>query len=343
MKNFVKVYPDKAYPIAWHTRASPLNVDDLALDVAGYFWKAMDAAPNWAMFINRGEEGQIKHIKSGGSKAKWENEAQFDKPAIAGISIKHSWNKNNRTIKGTLFVEFASKPSSDDLGVGLFIQEDSIIGGPRYDHYTDYNFPDYPEIDKWGEYMDQDANHFAAGYWIPQYPHRWAFREAVFEGEYFGKTGDIPNNPDIGTVYEIPFTHTLPTEYHGLDVVDNRVYLLVFVSYHEAKVINVERVNLVGDATEIKAVKGNKVKSLKQKTGVSVGTDNLRLNIKSEGNYSFDLYSVDGCQLMNVGEKMYTRGVYTIPLTTGTVAGGVYFVKVHCGSDVGVVKCVRVE
>jgi len=303
----------------------------------------MDATPNWAMFINRGGEGQITSIKNGGSKTKWENEAQFDKPAIAGISIKHSWNKTNRTIKGTLFVEFASKPSGDDLGVGLFIQEDSIIGGPRYDHYTDYHFPDYPEIDKWGEHFEVDENHFFAGYWIPGYPHRWAFREAVFEGEYFGKTGDIPNDPDIGTVYEIPFTHTLPTEFHGLDVVDNRVYLLAFISYHEAKVINAERVKLVDDATEINIVKGAKVKSLRQRISASIGTDNLLLNIKSNGNYSFDLYSVDGCRLMTIGEKMYQEGLHTIPLTAGTVAGGVYFVKVCDGSEVDVVKCVEVE
>ena len=72
----------------------------------------------------------------------------------------------------------------------------------EYDHYTDYHYPHYPEIDKWGEKMEKDENHFVAGWWIPKYPHNVVFRESVFKNEIWGKTGLIPNDPELNKKYE---------------------------------------------------------------------------------------------------------------------------------------------
>lgn len=255
----MKSYPDRVIPIVYHYGNPQYHIDDLSLGMSSQFVSEFNTGVTVNLNINRKVWNKtIMHGSTAENRVNWYNYAELAEETIAGINIRHSWNSKTRYIDGFVDVEFDQAPDGSTISVALFIVEDSVVGGARYDQYTDYTWNGaYPELEKVGTYIKKDSVHFTSGHWIEGYANRWAFRESIIKGNFWGTTKAIPTDATVGTTYSVPFSHTLPTDYYDLDVIDKNINLVAFVSYKNKEVLNAEQANLISDATEIKTTKPN--------------------------------------------------------------------------------------
>ncbi len=293
-------FPDQVIPIVYHSMLSS-TIDDLGKGLSGKYYKTFDVGVTTNLNINR------KHmdlpILPGSTKdnaENWYKLAEFDKEAIVSVDIKHTWDKNSRMINGNVVVNFEEQPENKKISVALFIVEDSVVGGERYDQFTNYFYHgNYPEIEKWGVHKEADSVHFAAGYWIEKYPHHWSFRESILNNDFWGNTSALPANIKKGKDYLIPFKHELPKDYHKLNVVDKNIEIVAFIAYKDKEVLNAESKNLISDAV-------NKMKIHKN--------NNFKLKLKKDGNYLFVNSSLHEDGLLTLysvnGKKLYEERIF---------------------------------
>ncbi len=319
-------YPDRVVPIVYHTHLGA-TIDDLGLGLSGTYWNVFDVGVTVNLNINRKHKDlAIMPGSKETNKTTWYDYAKLADEAIAAVDIEHSWNSLNRKIDGKIKVTFDQAPNGSELSVALFIVEDSVVGGPRYDQMSEYSwFGNYPELEGKETILEADSVHFAGGPWIVGYAHHWSFRESVLEGDFWGTTTPIPSDAEVGKEYLIPFSHSLPGDYHSLDVVDRHVELVAFIAYKDKEVLNVESANLVKDAVSI-----NKTK-LKYSNDVNIAQRSsfVELSLAKRDSYTVFLFNLAGKMIY---EKNIANSIGKEILDISMLSSGTYLIKIE-GTD----------
>lgn len=321
-------YPGQVIPISYHTYFEGSSIDDIGIGLNGTYSRHFKVGATLNLNINRKEWNlSIMPGSKEQNKVTWYEKAELATEAIAAVAVVHSWDSVSREISGEVVVTFEEAPTGDEISVGMFIVEDSVIGGPRYDQYTDYYYHgNYPELEEWGTTIEADSVHFASGHWIEGYPHHWSFRESVLAGDFWGVTDKIPANAVVGKEYRIPFTHTLPADYHGLDVREKQVALVALVSYKEKEAINAESVNLVDDAVSISSGTGHFVPSVQS---VVWKNGEVHCVLPRKGTYDVKIHSLLGRELYSSSLSTNQKGVRSLEVSQGFLPAGTYLISLE--------------
>lgn len=317
--------PGRVIPIVYHWGNHKHHIDDLSLGMSSQYVSTFNTGVTVNLNINRKVwNNTIMHASTEKNRVDWYDYAELAKETIAGINIRHSWNNKTRSIEGVVDVEFDKAPDGSTISVALFIVEDSVVGGPRYDQYTDYTWHGaYPEIEKVGTYFKKDSVHFNSGYWIEGYVNKWIFRESVLKGDFWGVTNAIPKNAKVGKTYSVPFSHKLPIDYHNLDVIDKNVNLVAFVSYKDKEVLNAEQANLISDATNLITTSAN---MNQQNMSVVLKGGTVQLEGISDAK-KVDFYTLNGKRVASITLDTMESSQMNFKLPT-ELSHGMYVVRV---------------
>lgn len=298
-----------------NSKAEPWHTDmgkDFGMNVA--------QSANLSYMVDRSSPAKavIKHTSF--KDALEDVEKWFDfSPTPCSIAIKHTYQKDNRNLSGTLDITFEDGVPAGEYKVMFLLVEDSLV-------YKQY---DYGMSSDWGITVDMSL-----GY-VPDYVHNHVVRDCIFgENKIWGKS--LVSNPSAGQTVSVPFSYDVPTEYEfrgpgtfdyttkydPFTVRDEKVSLVAFVSVNDSVIVNTSMKGLLDSDVAITPFVEKGISS----SDISMTVESQKLVIKGANIASIELFTANGT-LLQVQDMQHTNSLSIKNLPTG-----VYFVRGMTGS-----------
>lgn len=232
-----------------------------------------------------------------------------------GIDIKHTFDNASNQIGGNVVVEFSELPQVQDLRVFLYIIQDGIVDSQSNAYQFNQN---YPELK-------------GAGIKIPDYVHRYVFRDEALAGSVHGvplTNGSI----ETGVKYSVPINYTLQSSYKSISVDKNNIYLVAAIFANGGEIYNGDRNHLLDDATMIATPAGINQKN----ASIRLTKGYLIINANISEPYRVKGYSLNGREIFsskwmtgnsNITPLMKTLSTSIILFQLETSKGNVYSQK----------------
>jgi len=256
-------------------------------------------------------------LNSSGDKNPYNQlKATFDavEEASAEIALTHTWNSTTNQIQGKVAITFLSQPQSQDVRVGLFVTEDSIIATQSSIYFLN-------------SYKDIYPNLYPKGQTIVDFRHDHVLRAEVLGNSFWGKplsSGSVSAN----TEYTVSFDYTVPAKYGTMAPNLNKLSLVAFTCANNGEVYNAVKCKLVDDATAIIVLAEHATES---HTGVSistVGNGRYLLNISKDAVYTIKTYDIRGRIAAQKAQQL-NAGKHIVHLINNQWATGLFIVALE--------------
>ncbi len=239
--------------------------------------------------------------------------AQLNRYTPAEVSIEHSYNPANHTLRVTLTADFVDD-AYGDMRFALAITEDEVTGtGSGYDQVNFY---------------DSTPGHPFAGMGNPivGYHHQRVVR-AMPSGA-FGTAGVIPNIASTGEQYSEEFLFVVPSSWD-----QDKLSLVGILAYHspsprEREIINVVKEKFLSGPTPVNEL-SQTVNEARIFPNPTRGQLHLSFSLAQETTASMLIYDGTGRLIRNLGVQNYNAGQHQLDYDVSNLSPGIYYLNMQ--------------